>query len=184
MLAIQDEVSRATQEHLSRQLAVGTVLGQTMMRAVRQFAELNIGLVRATLEQMNFATRQLLSAGDSRQFLAMMAAQLQSDALRCLDYGYYCASIAAEAQTGVIKSLGGGMEETSREWAALAGLLDGSGPCGWRDTLSKVKVVTESASHYPADIARAARLALNINMPPSETGKLHIAYAGGQRRAK
>lgn len=179
MRAIQDEVSKAAQECLSWRLTVGTMFSETMMRGVRQFADLNVGLVRATLEQVNFATRQLMSAGSARQFLAVSVAQLGPSASRGLDYGYYCASIAAQTQAGLIKSLGGGFEETSREWAALARQLG-----GWSNTLTKVKGVAESAARFPADVARAARLALNINLHPSETGKLHIAYAASRRHAK
>ena len=184
MFGIHEEVSGATRERLVWQLAVGTMLGETTVRALRQVTDLNLALLRATLEQGNLATRQLLAAQDARQFLSLAEAQVHPGALRSLDYGYYLATIIAETQAGVIRALGGSIAEAGREWGAVAAHVSGNGPHGWKAGLAFLRDAAESAWRMPADVARAVRLALNINVPAGQTGKLRIAYTGPGRAGK
>jgi hypothetical protein len=155
-----------------------------MMQSLRRYTDLNLGLMRATLEQGNLATRQLMTAQDMRQFLFLAEAQVHPSALRALDYGYYLATIAAETQAGVTRALGGNIAEAGRELGLAAARLEGGGPCGWKSAAAIMKSVAESTLRFPADVARAVRLALNLNAPAGETGKLHIAYAGPGRAGK
>ena len=178
MLAIHDGVSRATQDYVSWQLAVGGMIGDALVQGLRQMADLNMGMLRVTLEQGNLVARQLASARDTRQLMSLAEAQLQPGASLGLDYGYYLASILAGMQSGVIRAFGRNLEP-GREENVFAPLL--GDPLGWRCSLSFIREAAESAWRFPADVARAARLALNINAPASESGKLRIAYAGPGR---
>lgn len=177
MLANHDGVSRAARKQVSWQLAIGTMLGDTFMQGLRQYAELNMGMLRATLEQGNLAARHLAAAQDARQFLSLSAAQVQPGILRSLDYGYYLATIVAGMQSGVLRVFAV-MPDTASEWCKLARFSD---PEEWMAALSSLKTISESAFRFPSDIARAVRLALNLNTPAWKTGKLRIAYAGSSR---
>lgn len=177
MLANHDEVSRAAREQVSWQLAVGTMLGDTVVQGMRQYAELNMGMLRLTLEQGNFSTRQLAAAHDARQFLFLAAAQVHPGVMRALDYGYYLGTIVAEMQGGMLRACAA-LPDAAREWNRLARVGE---PDGWQVMSSFMKVLTGSAFRFPVDAARAVRLALNLNAPAWESGKLHIAYAGPGR---
>ncbi|WP_420476586.1 phasin family protein [Noviherbaspirillum sp. ST9] len=173
MLANHDEVSRAVREQVSWQLAVGTMFGDTLVQGMRQVAELNMGMLRLTLEQSNFSTRQLAAARDTRQFLSLAAAQVHPGVKRALDYGYYMVTIIAEMQGGMLRVFAS-QPDPARHWERLArpGEVD-----GWRAMSSFFQALTGSAFRFPADAARAGRLALNLNAPAWESGKLRIAYA-------
>lgn len=173
MLANHDEVSRAAREQVSWQLAVGTMLGDALVQGMRQFAELNIGMLRLTLEQGNVSTRQLAAAHDTRQFLSLAAAQLQPGAMRALDYGYYLGKIVAEMQGGALRAFAD-LPHAARHWEHVAwpGVAG-----GWLTMASILEALTGNVFRYPADAARAGRLALNLNAPAWQSGKLRIAYA-------
>jgi hypothetical protein len=153
MLEIHDHVSRAARASVSRQLDAGTTLGDAMMDAVRQYADLNLNMARVTLEQGNLAARQLMSARDSNQFVSLAAAQVQPNALRTFDYGYYLTSITADAQTHVIRAAGGGLAEANREWIELAGRAGAGGPYAWESAMTFFRDVAESAMRLCAELA-------------------------------
>ncbi|HZW19901.1 phasin family protein [Noviherbaspirillum sp.] len=176
MLAFHEEFSRAARDQLSWQLDAGSVLGDTLVQGLRQYAELNLGMLRLTLEQGNLAARQLASVRDARQLMSLAQAQLAPNAARGFDYGYYAATIAAGMQSGAIRAFAG-VPENGREWEALAARLQD--PFGFAAAFSFLRGIAESAFRawrMPADVARAVRLAVNLNTPAEETGKLHIAY--------
>ncbi len=154
MLEIHDDVSRVARASVSRQLDTGTTLGDAMMDAVRQYADLNLNMARATLEQGNFAARQLMSARDSNQFISLAAAQVQPNTLRTFDYGYYLISIAANAQTHVIHATGG-ITEANREWLELAAAVGVHGPHVWESTLAFIKNLLESLMHLQGELVSA-----------------------------
>lgn len=178
MHGIHDEVSRSIQDRVSWQLGVGAVLGEMWIQGLRQYADLNMGMLKVTLEQGNLAARQLATARDARQFMSLAAAQLPSGASRGFDYGYYLAAIMSQMMGSAIQAFKG-VPETGHEWQRLADRM--ADPFGWQFALSLLREMTESAHRFPADTARAARMALNINTPAWESGKLRIAYTGPGR---
>ena len=170
MLANHDLVSSATREQVSWRLAIGAMFGDTLMQGMRQYAELNMGMLRATLEQGNLAARQLATAQDARQFLSLASAQVHPGVLRGLDYGYYFGMIVFGMQGNLLQ--------------VLAAIPDTARPVdidGWKAPFSLLKSLTETALRLPVDAARAARQALNLNTPAWESGKLRIAHAGPGR---
>lgn len=177
MLANHGVVSSAAREQVSWQIAVGARLGETLMQGLRQYAELNMGMVRVTLEQGNIVIRQLAAAQDARQFLSLASAQIHPGILRGLDYGYYSGKIFSGMQGGMLQVLSV-MPDSAPEWPRPAHPGD---PAGWNASFSLLKAIAESALRFPVDVARAARLALNLNAPAWESGKLRIAYAGPGR---
>lgn len=174
MLANHDEVSRAAGEQVSWQLAVGTMLGDTIVQGMHQYAELNMGMLRLILEQGNLSARQLGAAHNAGQVLSLAAAQVHPGVMRALDYGYYLGTIVAGMQGGVLRAFAT-VPDALAQWNRLShnGAFD-----GWHSLSSLMKVLTESALRFPADAARAGRLTLNLNAPAWESGKLRIAYAG------
>jgi hypothetical protein len=177
MLANHGGVSFAAREQVSWQLAVGAMLGEALMQGLRQCAELNMGMLRATLEQGNLAARQLATTLDARQLAILSVAQVQPGLLRGLDYGYHLAGIAAGMQGGVLRVFAL-VPDVAPDRRAAARF---PGPAAWMAPFSALKTLGESAFRFPADTARAVRLVLNLNAHPWETGKLRIAYAGPGR---
>lgn len=177
MLANHEVVANAVREQVSWQLAVGARCGDTLMQGLRQYAELNMGMLRVTLEQGNLVARQLAAAPNARHFFSLASAQVHPGILRGLDYNYYSGMIVAGMQGGMLKVLAS-MPDSMPQWRRPAHAV---GMDVWRAPLSVLKALTESVLQFPVDVARAGRLALNVNAPAWESGKLRIAYAGPGR---
>jgi hypothetical protein len=169
MLKIHDQVYTAARARVSRQLDTGATLGDAMMNAVRQYANLNLNMARATLEQGNFVVRQQVSARDYPQFFSLAVAQVQSNVLRAFDYGYYLTSITADTQTHVIRGAGDGFAETNREWIELAGTAAESGRYGWKTAVALFR-----------DLASTFQSLLRTDVPQG-TAAPHVAFAGRAR---
>jgi phasin family protein len=127
MLSLPDQILRAAEAHMTEQVDNSAALAAGAMHGMQQIAGLNINMVRATLEQANFATRQLLSAQDLRQLLALAAEQLQPNARQAFDYGYYLSTIAADMQLALIRFAGIRIAEAEQRLATL--VADHSTPC-------------------------------------------------------
>lgn len=181
MLPIQDEVSRAAQEHVSLQLAVATTVLDTMVDGLRQYSDLNAGMCRASMEQGSIAVRELVSAPDARRFMSVLAGLLPSSASRSVAYGCRMACIFAGIQASAFRAASV-IPETRHDWKRLAGQM--GDPFSWRFTLSLLREVGEGAFRLPSDVARAARLAVNTNVPAWNSGKLRIAYSGPGRSGR
>lgn len=165
MLEFHDQVSKAARAGVSRYLDTGTAVGSAMMDATRQYVSLNLNMARVTLEHNNLAARQLISARDSRQFLSLAAAQIQPNALRIFDYGYYLTSIAAGTQTRIIRAAGDCIAETNREWIELAGEAGDNGYHGWKTAVAFVRNLVESALRLQGELAGAFQSALRRASP-------------------
>lgn len=108
------EVASGKQIDASARLAAGT------MHGMHDVVDLNINMVRATLQQTNFATRQLLSAKDLGEMVKLAGAQLEPSARRGFDYGYYLVAIAAGLQSQLIRFIGERMDDANGRLALLA----------------------------------------------------------------
>lgn len=156
MFPVQDRMSQATQRQLESQLDAGTRLADTAMHSMQQVADLNLNMARATLEQSNFVTRQLLSAQDAEQLLSLAAAQVEPNVSRTLDYGYYLTTITADAQAGLIDAVGSRIAETSRQLDALAENIDHAAPSGFQAAMRLLGALAGGADALCGAIVGAA----------------------------
>jgi phasin family protein len=115
MGSLQDHVSREAQDQIASHLDTGEMLLDKAIDGVQEMAELNLSLVSATLEQINFAARQLMLARDARHFVSLASAQAQPTARRALDYGYYLTTILCGLQAAVIQIASALIADSSRK---------------------------------------------------------------------
>jgi phasin family protein len=156
MLSIQNQLSRATQAQIASQLETNSMLADKAMDSMQQIIELNLSLAKATLGQTNFATRQILSVNDVRQFALLVNAQMQPNARRALDYGYYLTTIAAGTQADIIKIVGGVIADTNRKLIELAEDFCRSAPLGVgaKTAIAYLKTLIDSAAISCDELAR------------------------------
>lgn len=156
MLAIQNHLSKATQAQIAAQLETNGMLTDKAMDSMQQVIDLNLNLARATLEQTNFVVRQILLAKNARQFAALTAAQMQPNARRVLDYGYYLTTIASGAQVDVIKIVGGVIADTNRKVIELAEDFRKNTPIGVgvKTAMAFLKALIDSAAVSCDELAR------------------------------
>lgn len=184
MFPMQEHVSKATQAGMASQFDAGAALTDTMMDGMQQVADLHLNLARATLEQSNFAARQLMSAKDSRHFLTLAAAQIQPSARRAFDYGYYLTTIAADTQTSAIHVIGYRVAEANRVLIELAGDA-GSALCGWKAVFSILRDLMENASTHYGELTHPAQSLLRSVSPQRAIGDVALGCAvAGRRRVR
>ena len=119
MHSLHEQLFRAVGAQLEQHLDTNAMLAAGAMQGMQEFAGLNINMARATLEQSNFAARQLLLAQDLKQLLALACAQLAPNARRAFDYGYYIVTIATGLQSQLIRFAGERMGDTNLQLALL-----------------------------------------------------------------
>lgn len=157
MFSIHDRVSRAAQAQIESQLDTGATLADQAMYSMQQVTALNLNLARATLEQSNFAMRQVMSAQDADELLALAAAQIQPNARRTLDYGYYLVTITAGAQTGLIETVGARIADASRRLLALAADVERYAPAGVGAALQLLDPMADGINPRCGDARDAAQ---------------------------
>lgn len=91
------------------------------LESTDQLVQLNINLARATLEQSNIAIRQLVAAEDLQEFCSLWSAQLQPNARRLFDHGYYLSMILAAAQIELMKLVSDSVADLDRKVISLMG---------------------------------------------------------------
>jgi phasin family protein len=181
MVLIQDQVSKATQAGMASQLEIHTALTSKVMDRMQQVADLNLNLVRATLEHSNFAARQLMSAEDSQEFLSLAASQIQPNATRTFDYGYYLTTIAADTQADVIKVVGK-INENNRQFIALTEDVRESVPCGFKAAITSLRMMMDNVACLYAELARIAQNGVRSLDRSHDMPTKWIAYAGVRPR--
>lgn len=140
MFSLPDQILGATRAHMTKCVDTGTVLAAGTMHGMQQIAGLNLNMAQATLEQTNFATRQLLSAQDIKQLLALAAAQLQPNARRTFDYGYYLSTIAADMQSALIRFTGTRIAEANGRLAAMVASACQAAPAAFQPDVPRANV--------------------------------------------
>lgn len=120
MFSLYERVLRTTRSASEKQIDAGARLAAGAMRGMHEVVDLNINMVRATIEQTNFAVRQLLSARDLKELLALAGAQLEPNAHRGFDYGYYLVTITTGLQSQLIRFVGERVDDANHRLDSLA----------------------------------------------------------------
>lgn len=120
MLSHYERVLRTIRGASNKQIDAGARLAAGAMHGVHDVIVLNVNMLRATIEQTNFAVRQLLSARDLKELLALAGAQLEPNAHRGFDYGYYLVTITTGLQSQLIRFVGERVDDANRRLASLA----------------------------------------------------------------
>lgn len=159
MVSIQARRSAGVQNGIASQLDAGANLADALVEGAQQVADLHLGLGRVTLEQANFAARQLMSAEDAGQFLKLADAQVHPSAARTFDYGYYLTRIAAQTHSDLIRAMGGSVAAINRVWIECAANDAGSLPAMLEAAYALSREFMESTSRMYAAAMRANMIA-------------------------
>lgn len=150
------------------------------LKSVDQPTRLNINPARATLEQSNIAARQFIAAEGLHEFLSLWAAQLQPDARRLFDYGYYLSTILAAAQVELMKIASGGIADLDRDMISLMGNTRSNVP-GFKAAAGyRSEVIDSAAAEHP----QARHRTIRIERGQSSDGHINIARGRPAHAAK
>ena len=82
MFSLPEEFSAATKSHFEAQLAMITALTNKAFESVEKIVDLNMNVVKASMEESTIAAQQLMGVKDPQEFMALTSAQAQPGADR------------------------------------------------------------------------------------------------------
>ena len=104
MFPIQDQISVATKANIEANLALYTALTGKTLESVEKLFTLNITAARASMEESQAATRQILAAKDPQEFFSLVAAQAKPNIEKVVAYGGHLTNIANSTQAEFTKA--------------------------------------------------------------------------------
>ena len=146
MFSLQDQLSAATKANFEAQLALITSLTGKAFESVEKLVELNLTAVKSSMEESTVNAKQLLSAKDAQEFLALSASQAKPNAEKALAYGRHVAGIASSAQAEFTRAAEEQIAETSRKVTALVDDVSKNAPAGSENVISMMKSVISNAN--------------------------------------
>jgi phasin family protein len=160
MHSIQDQFSAATKANFEANLALVSALTSKAFEGVEKLVDLNLGVVKATLEESNAKTKQLLGAKDTQEFFSMSAAQGQPSAEKAIAYARHIGSIASTTQSEIIKTAEAQIAETNRKISALIDDVSKNAPAGSESVVAMLKSLIGNANAGYEQLTKATKQAV------------------------
>ena len=146
MFTVPEQFSAATKANFDTQLALMTALTGKAFESVEKFVELNLTVVKTSLEETTAATKQLFSAKDPQEFFSLSTAQVQPSAEKALAYGRHLATIASSTQAEFTQAAETQIAETNRKVMALFEEVSKNAPAGSESVVEFVKTAIDHAN--------------------------------------
>jgi len=146
MFAIPENFSNATKANFDAQIALLSELTNKTFESIEKIVDLNINVVKASLEETAATTKQLLAAKDPQEFFSLSAAQAQPSAEKAIAYGRHLATIASSVQAEFAKSAEAQIAEGSRKVIALVDEVTKNAPAGSENVVAFVKSAIGNAT--------------------------------------
>ena len=146
MFTFQDQFSTATKANFEAQLALIASLTGKAFESVEKLVELNLTAAKSSLEESAINARQLLSAKDPQEFIALSASQAKPNAEKALAYGRHVAGIASSAQAEFTRAAEAQISETGRKVTALVDDVSKNAPAGSENVISALKSAISNAN--------------------------------------
>jgi phasin family protein len=162
MFPMPDSLSGATRANVEAQLAALTAFTTRMVESFEQVIDLNINASKAMLEDQAITARQLLSAKDPQEFLALTAAQAQPTAAKAIAYGRHLASIATTAQAELARTAEEQIAEAGRKVGALVDDVSKNAPPGSENVIAMFKSALGNANAGYEQFNRATKQAVEV----------------------
>jgi phasin family protein len=173
MFAIPEQFSNATKANFEAQIALLTELTNKTFESVEKIVDLNINVVKASMEESSANAKQLMTAKDPQEFFALSAAQAQPNAEKALAYGRHLATIASSAQAEFAKAAEAQIAENSRKVVALVDEVTKNAPAGSESAIAFIKSAIGNASAGYEQITKTTKQAVdalenNLNTATSQ----------------
>lgn len=160
MFTLPEEFSAATKSHFEAQLAMINALTSKAMESIEKIVDLNMNVVRASLEESTSAARQLMTAKDAQEFAAMTTAQAQPTAEKALAYSRHLKNIASSTQSDFTKTAEAQITETSRKMMALVEEVTKNAPAGSEQVVAMMKSALGNANAGYEQLSKTTRQAV------------------------
>lgn len=146
MFTLPEEFSAATKSHFEAQLAMITALTNKAFESVEKIVDLNMNVVKASLEESTVAAQQLMAVKDPKELMALSAAQAQPTAEKAVAYGRHLANIASSSQAEFTREAEAQIAETNRKMLALVDEVTKNAPAGSEQMVAMMKSAIGNAN--------------------------------------
>jgi phasin family protein len=170
-------LSRAAGSGLESQSAMAAALADSIIRCADQLNDLNMNLVQATLEQSTLAARQTMSAEDMHDMFSQVSAQIQPNARRAFDYGYYLTTLVCGTQLDIAELLADRIADSGRNFLALAEEAGASVPVDFHTTAALIKSILGAAGL--GEPQQGTEDNVSVWRTDMDVAISRLAYAGG-----
>lgn len=172
-----EEFSAATKNHFEAQLAMITALTNKAIESVERIVDLNMNVVKASLEESTAAARQLMAAKDPQEFLAMTSAQTQPGPEKAMAYSRHLAAIAQDTQAEFTKAAEAQIAETSKKVMALVDEASKNAPAGSEQVVAMMKSALGNANAGYEQLTKTTKQAVealegNLNNAVSQLNQV------------
>jgi phasin family protein len=146
MFSLPEEFSNATKSHFEAQLAMITALTAKAFESVEKIVDLNMSAVKASLDESTSTAKQLMSAKDPQEFMAMSSNQAQPSAEKAMAYSRHLASIGSASQAEFTKAAEAQIAETNRKVMSLIEEISKNAPAGSEQMVAMMKSAMGNAN--------------------------------------
>jgi phasin family protein len=162
MFSLQDQISTVTRTTIENQLATMTALADKTIDGVEKLFDLNINLLRASVEESTVINQQLLAAKGPQEFFSMIAAQIQPNTQKALFYGRHLANIASSTQAELAKVAQVQFMETNRKVNSLVDDVARNAPPGSENVVGFLKAAIGNASAGYEQLTKTTKQAAEV----------------------
>lgn len=162
MFPIQDQISVATRTTIDNQLATLIALTNKTFEGIEKLFDLNVNLIRASLEESTVINKQLLQAEDAQEFFSLIAAQAQPNAQKALFYGRHLANIASSTQAEFAKTAEEQFVEANRKVNQLIDDMAKNAPPGSENMVAIMKAALGNASAGYEQLTKTTKQAAEV----------------------
>jgi phasin family protein len=167
MFSIPEQFSAVTKANLDAQLDMFSALSNKAFEGVEKIIDLNLSLVKASMEETAETAKQLLSAKDPQEFIALTTAQAQPNVQKAIAYSRHLAGIASSTQAEFSKAAEEQIAENSRKIISLVDDVAKNAPPGSENAIALVKSAVGNASAGYEQLSKTTKQAaeaLEVNV--------------------
>ena len=173
MFTIPEQFSTATKNQFEAQLAILNSFASTAFDSVQKIVDLNLNVVKSSLQESSATAQQLISAKDPQEFFSLGTAQAQPTAEKALAYSRHLASIASSTQAEFAKVAETQIAETNRKVLSLVEELSKNAPAGSENAIAIIKSAIGNANAGYEQLSKTTKHAVetlegNLNAAASQ----------------
>ncbi len=162
MFPIQNQLSVATRTTIDNQLATLIALTNKAFEGIEKLFDLNVNLMRASLQESTVINKQLLAAEGPQEFFSLIAAQAQPNTQKALFYGRHLANIATSTQAEFAKTAEEQFLEGNRKVNQLIDDVAKNAPPGSENVVAILKAAIGNASAGYEQFTKTTKQAVEV----------------------
>lgn len=187
MFNLPEQFSNVAKANFDAQIDMLAALTNKAFESVEKVVDLNMSIVKASMEDSASAAKQLLSAKNPQEFLNVTSAQIQPTAQKAIAYGRHLVGIASSAQAEFSKAADEQIAETNRKVITLVDDVAKNAPAGSENAIALMKsAVTNANAGYEqlSKTTKQAVEALEVNVAAAVNQFSQAADKTGGTRAR